>query len=130
MSFRNKGRRERKDNLEGVCSLNLLLLEYHTFANSNDSNASVLQNCSQEFSWAEPVQMRVPELRLLSVQFTSVAQSCPVFCTPMDCNTPGLPVHHQLLEFTQTHVHPVSDATQTTHPLSSPSAPAINLSQR
>ena len=97
MSFRNKGRRERKDNLEGVCSLNLLLLEYHTFANSNDSNASVLQNCSQEF-WAEPVQMRVPELRLLSVQFTSVAQSCPVFCNPMDCNTAGFPVLHHLLE--------------------------------
>ena len=64
MSFRNKGSQERKDNLEGVCSLNQLLLEYHTFAKSNDCNASMQQNCSQEFSWTEAVQVRVPELRL------------------------------------------------------------------
>ena len=48
----------------------------------------------------------------LSVQFSSVAQSCPILCDPMNCSTPGLPVHHQLLEFTQTHVHRVSDAIQ------------------
>ena len=72
MSFRNQGRQERKDNLETVCSFNQLLLEYHTFANSNDSNASTLPNCSRELSWTEPVQVRVPELRLLSVQFSSV----------------------------------------------------------
>ena len=56
-----------------------------------------------------------------SVQFTSVAQSCPTFCNPMNHSTPGLPVHHQLPEFTQTHVHRVSDAIQSSHPLSSPS---------
>ena len=50
-------------------------------------------------------------------------------CDPMDCSTPGLPVHHQFLEFTQTHVHRVSDAIQPSHPLSSPSPPAFNLSQ-
>ena len=55
-----------------------------------------------------------------SVQFSSVAQLCPTLCDPMNCSTPGLPVHHQLLEFTQTHVHPVSDAIQPSHPLSSP----------
>ena len=59
-----------------------------------------------------------------SVQFTSVAQSCPSLCDPMNCSTPGLPVHHQLLEFTQTHVHRVSDAIQPSYPLSSPSLPA------
>ena len=63
-----------------------------------------------------------------SVQFSSVAQSCPTLCDPMNRSTPGLPVHHQLLEFTQTHVHRVSDAIQPSHPLSSPS-PAPNASQ-
>ena len=64
-----------------------------------------------------------------SVQFSSVAQSCTTLCNTMNCSTPGLPVHHQLLEFTQTHVHRVGDATQPSHPLSSPSPPAPNPSQ-
>ena len=64
-----------------------------------------------------------------SVQFSSVAQSCPTLCDPMDRSTPGLPVHHQLPELAQTHVHQVSDAIQPSHPLSSPSLPAFNLSQ-
>ena len=63
------------------------------------------------------------------VQFSSVAQSCPALCNPMNRSTPGLPVHHSLLEFTQTHVHWVGDAIQPPHPLSSPSPPALNLSQ-
>ena len=62
-----------------------------------------------------------------SVQFSSIAQSCPTLCDPMNCSMPGLPVHHQLPEFTQTHVHWVSDAVQSSHPLSSPSPPAFNL---
>ena len=62
-------------------------------------------------------------------QFSSVTQSCPTLCDPMDCSTPGLPVHHQVLEFTQTHVHWVSDAIQPSHPLLSPSLPTFNLSQ-
>ena len=61
-----------------------------------------------------------------SVQFT---QLCPTLCDPMNHSTPGLPVHHQLPEFTQTHVHWVGDAKQPCHPLSSPSPPALNLSQ-
>ena len=64
-----------------------------------------------------------------SVQFSSVAQSCLTLCDPMNRSTPGLPVHHQLPEFTQTHVHQVSDAIQTSHPLSSPSPLAPNPSQ-
>ena len=62
-----------------------------------------------------------------SVQFSSVAQSCPTLCDPMNHSTPGLPVHHQLLEFTQTRVHSVSDTIQPSHPLSSPSLPAVIL---
>ena len=65
----------------------------------------------------------------LSVQFSSVTQSCPTLCDPVDRSTPGLPVHHQLLEFTQTHVHWVGDAIQVSYPLSSPSPPAFNVSQ-
>ena len=64
-----------------------------------------------------------------SVQFSSVTQSCPTLCNPMDCSTPGLPVHHQLSESTQTHVHWVGDAIQSSHPLSSPSPPTFNVSQ-
>ena len=62
-------------------------------------------------------------------KFSSVTQSCPSPCDPMDCSTPGLPVHHQLPEFTQTHVHWVGDAIQPSHPLLSPSPPSFNLSQ-
>ena len=64
-----------------------------------------------------------------SVQFISVAQSCWTLCDPMNHSTPGLPVHHQLPEFTQTNVHGVCDAIQKFHPLSSPSPPAPNPSQ-
>ena len=64
-----------------------------------------------------------------SVQFSSVAQSCLILCELMNCSTPGLPVHHQLPEFTQTHVHRVSDASQPSHLLSFPSPPAPNPSQ-
>ena len=69
-------------------------------------------------------------INMYSVQFSSVAQSCPTLCDPMNPSTPGLPVHHQLLEFTQTHIHRVGDAIQPSHPLSSPSSPAPNPSIR
>ena len=61
--------------------------------------------------------------------FSSVAQSCPTLCDPMDCSMPGFPVHHQLLELTQIHVHQASDAIQPSYPLPSPSPPTFNLSQ-
>ena len=64
--------------------------------------------------------------QLSSLQFSSVTQSCPTLCDPMNCSTPGLPVHHQLREFTQTHVHGIGDAIQPSHPLPSPSPPAPN----
>ena len=69
------------------------------------------------------------ELSLESDQIRSVTQSCPTFFDPMNRSMPGLPVHHQLLEFTETHVHWVSDDIQPSHPLSSPSSPAFNFSQ-
>ena len=62
-------------------------------------------------------------------QFSSVAQSCPTLCDPMNRSTPGLPVHHQLPQFTQTHVYRVGDAIEPSHPQSSPSPPAPNPSQ-
>ena len=68
-------------------------------------------------------------IQLFLVQFSSVIQSCPTLCDPMNGSTPGPPVHHQLLEFTQTHVCWVSDAIQPSHSLSSPSPPALSLSQ-
>ena len=78
-----------------------------------------------ESGWSERVALK----HTCSVQFSSVAQSCPTLLDPVDCSTPGLPVHYQLPEFTQTHLHWVSDAIQPSHHLSSPSPPAFNLSQ-
>ena len=63
-----------------------------------------------------------------SIQFSSVTQSCPTLCNPMDCSMPGFPVHYQLLELAQIHVHQVGDAIQPPHPLSSPSPPAFPAS--
>ena len=65
----------------------------------------------------------------LTSQFSSVTQLCPTLCDPMDCSTPGFPIHHQLRDLAQTHVHQVDDAIQPSHPLSFPSPPAFNLSQ-
>ena len=79
--------------------------------------------------WQDFIQFFTTELHsIVSVQFSSVTQSRLTLCDPMDCSTPGLSVHHQLLEPTKTHVHWVSDAIQPSHPLS-PSSPAFNLSQ-
>ena len=77
------------------------------------------------FFTAEPLE----KPHSLLYQIRSVAQSCPTLCDPMNRSTPGLPVHHQLPEFTETHVHRVSDAIQPSHPLLSPSPPAPNPSQ-
>ena len=82
----------------------------------------------QEYWSGSPVPS--PKICLSSVQFSSVSQSCPTLCDPMNRSTPGLPGHHQLPEFIQTHIHRLSDAIQPSHPLSSPSLPAPNPSQR
>ena len=86
--------------------------------------ASILEWVIISFSWGSS-QM----YQSWYIQSSSVAQLCPTLCDPMNRSTPGLPVHHQLPEFTQTHVHQVSDAIQPSHPLLSPSPPALNLSQ-
>ena len=75
----------------------------------------------------KPIQFS--SVQFSSVQFSSVTESCPTLCNPMNCSRPGLPVHHQLLEFTQTHIHWVGDTIQPSHPLLSPSLPAPNPSQ-
>ena len=76
-----------------------------------------------------PRMIYISILFTISVQFSSVTQSCLTLCDPMNCSTPGLPVHHQLPEFTQINVPRVSDAIQPSHPQSSPSPPAPNPSQ-
>ena len=69
--------------------------------------------------------MGLIQIQFSSVHFSSVAQSCPTLCNPMNRSMPGLPVHHKLPEFTQTHAHQVGDAIQPSHPLSSPSPPTL-----
>ena len=103
-----------------------------------------IAGCSLATHWRSPAQGMWPvPLILISscccmsqelyfflcFQFSSVAQSCLTLCDPMTRSTPGLPVHHHLPEFTQTHIHRVGDAIQPSHPLSSPSPPALNPSQ-
>ena len=87
------------------------------------------EHLEENHSDVKALALPVPLKKLSSVQFTSVAQSCLTLCDPMNHSTPGLPVHHKLLEFTQTHAHWVGDAIQPSHPLSSPSPPASNPSQ-
>ena len=74
-------------------------------------------------------QWHITIFQLNYIQFSAVTQSCPTLCNPTDCSTPGFPVHHQLLELAQIHVHRVSDTVQASQPLSSPFSPAFNLSQ-
>ena len=87
------------------------------------------ENLSHRTAWGLKEKVSASQCISHSVQFSSVAQSCPTLCDPMNRSTPGLAVHHQLPESTQTHVHRVDDAIQPSHPLSSPSPPALNLSQ-
>ena len=97
--------------------------------NTETQSEQVLLECAKRFAqWRIATKLSFAE-NTVSVQFSSVAQLCPTLWDPMDCSTPGLPVHHQLLMFTQTHIHWVGDAIQPSHPLSSPFPPTFNLSQ-
>ena len=100
-------------------------------AQSKEKVKSLLTRVNEESEKADlKLYLKLRSRHLLpSVQFSSVAQSCPTLCDPMNRSTPGLPVHHQLPEFTQTHVHRVCDAIQPSHPQSSSSPPAPNPSQ-
>ena len=106
--------------LFGFCSsdhfLSLLCLDLFLYHFASDLLTSCSECLSHFFLFILP-------------QFSSVVQSWLTLCDPMECSTPGLPVHHQLPEFTQTHVHWVSNAIQTSHPLLSPSLPTFSVSQ-
>ena len=107
--------------IESIYSLRVYIEIYKKIDYMLDHKASF-----NKILMTEDIQRTISDHQSVS----SVAQSCPTLCDPMNRSTPGLPVHHQLPEFTQTHVHRVSDAIQPSHPLSSPSPPAPNLSQR
>ena len=93
---------------------------------TKSSNATTKRSCMlQQDRISSVLQLRP----VIAIQFSSVTQSCPTLCDPMNRSTPGLPVHHQLPEFTQTQVHQVGDAIQPSHPLLSRSPPAPNPSQ-
>ena len=113
------------------------LLQYSCLENSlrQRSLAGTVCGITESWMWVSShacicaIELYSSKWDLNSVQLSSLDQSCPTLCDPMDCSTPGLPVHHQLLESTQTHVHRVGDAIQPSRHLSSPSPPALNLSQ-
>ena len=100
-----------------------VLLNYYAFKNIGEKTRSLLLN---KYLFCEAVKKTK---NICSVQFSSVSQSCLTLCDPMNHSMPGLPIHHQLPEFTQTVVHWVSDAIQPSHPLLSPSLPSFSLSQ-
>jgi len=117
-----------------IFSLKLKVMKYYQIHSMKPSlpwcqNQTIkLPKKSQFLKWTSIKKI----LNKILANFSSVssaAQSCPTLCDPMDWSTPGFPVHHQLLELAQTHVHKVSDAIQRSHPLLSPSLPALNLSQ-
>ena len=113
-------------------NINLCCSTYCNNKNPNSSTKTWAEGLNRHFS-KENARMANRHLRRCSksliIQFSSVTQSCLTLCDPMNHSTPGLPVHHQLPESTQTLVHRVGDATQPSHPLSSPSPPAPNPSQ-
>ena len=113
------------------CLTDCLILRYKAVAYQSSSTLGVLWKTSTTMyfhgNWSEESSK---VLRISATLYCSVQSLSRVWlCDPMECSTPGLPVHHQLPELTQTHVHWVGDAIQPSHPLSSPSPPALNLSQ-
>ena len=120
--------------LSGFCLLNYKgKISVRPYASCNFKEVlpwQVATNLLRHFLYLRILKLHlITASHLFGVQFSSVAQLCPTLCEPMNRSMPGLPVHHQLLEFTQAHVHWVSDAIQPSHPLSSPSPPAPNPSK-
>ena len=102
----------------------LIMMEIKSHSHIAGGDKKWYNRAKKKTVWPFLIKLNI---ELLSVQFS--AQSCPTLCDSMDCSTPGLPVHHQVPDLTQTHVHRVSDAIQPSHPLSCPSPPAFNLSE-
>ena len=97
-----------------------------------EEDIAIVNICAPNIGAPQYIRQTLTEIKEKTdsnTMISSVAQSCPTLCDPMNCSTSGLPVHHQLPEFTQTHVHQVSDAIQPSHPLSSPSSPGPSPSQ-
>ena len=125
------------DDIEKTLSRNSLVVQWlglHAFAARDlGSNPSPGTKIPQAVHWPQNKNKQKDAYQendlQRQLQFNSVAQSCPTVCDPMNHSTPGLPVHHQLPEFTQIHIHRVGDAIQPSHPLSSPFTPAPNPSQ-
>ena len=132
----NKIRNEKGEITTKTIELQRTIRDYYKQLYANVSSVtlagkSLLMRVGEESEKAD-LKPNIQNTKIMTsspIQFSSVAQSCPTLCDPMNCSTPGLPVHHQLPDFTQTHVHRVSDAIQPSHPLSSPSPPALNPSQ-
>ena len=103
----------------------LLCLQIHSIFSFAISSLSLIPS---DVFFSSDTVVYISRCLSCSVQSSSVAHSCPTLCNPMECSTPGFPVHHELPEFTQTHVHRVGDAIQPSHPLSSPSPSTFNLS--
>ena len=118
-----------------IARRNINNLRYTTLMAESEEELKSLLMKVQEESEKVGLKLNIQKTKIMesgpisSVQFSSFAQSCPALCDPMNRSTPGLPVHHQLPESTQTHVHWVSYAIQPFHPLLSLSSPALNLSQ-
>ena len=108
-------------------SANLVLFAFLYSWDSVQFSCSVMSDSLHLLDFIDYLFFHVGEVS--NYQFSSVAQSCPTLCNPMNHSMPGLPIHHQLLDSTQTHVHWVSDAIQPSHLLLSPSPPALNPSQ-
>jgi len=106
-----------------MCVRAKLLQSCATLCNPMQRVANPLCNCPYIRNWGSN-RLNPKVTQMVWYQFSSVAQLCPTLCDPVDCSMSGFPVHHQLLELAQTHVHWVGDAIQPSHPLSSPSPPA------
>ena len=122
------------DSLSGLHILQLRAMETSSFTTvpanqANKTQSSSSTKCPRWFLKPEQQADLSSTWESENNQFSSFTQSCLILCDLMDCSMPGLPVHHQLPEFMQTHVHQVGDAIQPSHPLLSPSPPAFNLSQ-
>ena len=132
----NKIRNEKGEITTKTIELQRTIRDYYKQLYANVSSVtlagkSLLMRVGEESEKAD-LKPNIQNTKIMTsspIQFSSVTQSCPTLCDPMNCSTPGLPVHHQLPDFTQTHVHRVSDAIQPSHPLSSPSPPAPSPSQ-